>query len=38
MGPGDPWSDAYLETQQKEQYYFIFINQYPNFYQNSYRD
>ena len=29
MGPGAPWSNAYLEFQQKEQSSMRFIYQYP---------
>ena len=29
MGLGTPWADAYLEPQQKQQSFVVFINQYP---------
>ena len=34
MGIGDPWTDYYLEPQQKEQYYVMLINKSPEIYQN----
>ena len=33
MGLGDPWADAYIEPQQKEQYSVMFINQSPTIHQ-----
>ena len=38
MEVGAPWDDAYLEPQQKEQSYVMFINKSPTIYQNTFRD
>ena len=38
MGVSAPWADAYLEPQQKEQYFVMFINKFPTIHQILYRD
>ena len=38
MDLGTSWADAYIENQQKEQSYLIFINQLPKIHHNVSRD